>query len=132
MIGRWLAFSFAVISFSSIATWAIWKEHTTLWAAIIGASQVAQIAILVFPFLNSEKEFMKMSNEYDMLYLNWERLWYDLNDRAIDEATAKTTINTLRANENTVEKWGIRCPRVKRWMNSAQLEAESVLDLDFK
>jgi hypothetical protein len=131
LIGRCLAFGFALISFSSVATWTIWRQHTTIWATIIAAGQVAQIGLLYVPFLKNEKEFMKMSFEYDVLYLEWERLWYDLNDGTVDEPTAKATINTLRTKENELEKWGVRCPRVKRWLNRAQLEAESVLNLDF-
>jgi len=131
LIGRCLAFGFALISFSTVATWTIWKEHTIIWAAIIAISQIAQVGLLFFPFFKNEKEFMKMSCEYDTLYLEWERLWYDLNDGTIDETTAKVTSNSLRAKENELEKWGVRCPKVKRWLNRAQSEAESVLNLDF-
>lgn len=131
LIGRCLAFVFALISFSSVATWAIWKTHTTVWAAIIAIGQIAQIALLYIPFLKNEKEFMKMSCEYDALYLEWERLWYDLNDGTTDESAAKGIINTLRAKENDLEKWGVRCPKVKRWLDRAQSEAESALNLDF-
>jgi hypothetical protein len=83
-----------------------------------------------FSFLKSEKDFLEMSFEFENLYLRYEQLWYDFRDGTIDDAAAKTSINELRAKEVEIEKAGVRCPRIQRWMDRVAAEVKSVLKLD--
>jgi hypothetical protein len=71
-----------------------------------------------------------MSFDFEGLYLRYEQLWYDFRDSTIDESFAKTQINELRAREVEIEKAGVRCPRIQRWMNRVATDAKSVLKLD--
>ncbi|MDX6385286.1 MAG: hypothetical protein QOK48_2859 [Blastocatellia bacterium] len=127
---RALSFLLALTSASSVGAWTLWQQHRNIWAVIIGVGQVLLIALPHFPFLKSEKEFLSMSFDFEGLYLRYEQLWYDFRDSTIDESFAKTQINELRAREVEIEKAGVRCPRIQRWMNRVATDAKSVLKLD--
>lgn len=71
-----------------------------------------------------------MSFDFEGLYLRYEQLWYDFRDGSIDDGVAKMRINELRAKEVEIEKAGVRCPRIKRWMDRVATDVESVLKLD--
>jgi hypothetical protein len=123
-------FLLALTSASSVGAWTLWQQHRNIWAVIIGVGQVLLIALPHFPFLKSEKEFLAMSFDFEGLYLRYEQLWYDFRDGTIDESVAKTRINDLRAREVEIEKAGVRCPRIQRWMDRVATDAKSVLKLD--
>ena len=97
--------------------------HNRSWSILL-------IALPHVPFLKSEKEFLSMSFDFEGLYLRYERLWYDFRDSTIDEAAAKVTINELRAKEVEIEKAGVRCPRIQRWIDRVATDVKSVLKLD--
>jgi|GEM_PF-1481635 len=130
LYGRLLSFGLAITAASSVATWALWKQHTTLWAVIIGVGQLLQLAIPHMPFLKNEREYLTMSFAFESLYLRYERLWYDLQDGTIDEINAKEQLNKLREEEVEIEKEGVRCPKIKRWIDRIGEEAESTIKLD--
>ena len=71
-----------------------------------------------------------MSFDFEALYLRYGQLWYDFRDGTIDDSMAKTAINELRAKEVEIEKAGVRCPRIQRWMDRVARDVESVLKLD--
>lgn len=127
---RVLSFLLALTSASSVAAWTLWQEHKTMWAVIIGVGQVLLIAVPFIPFLKSEREYLTMSFDFESLYLKYEQLWYDFEDKTIDEAAAKTRISALREKEVEIEKSGVRCPRTKRWTDRINSEAEAVIKLD--
>jgi hypothetical protein len=129
-IERTLAFLLALTSASSVGAWTLWQTHKMLWAIIIAVGQVLIIALPHVPFLKSEKEFLAMSFDFEALYLRYEQLWYDFRDETIDDSMAKTAINELRAKEVEIEKAGVRCPRIQRWMDRVARDVESVLKLD--
>jgi hypothetical protein len=134
MASRWArlaSFGLALTSTSSVATWALWQQHTRVWAIIIGLGQVAQVALPYVPFLKNEKEYLSMSFEFENLYLEYEELWYDLQDLTIDDTKAKQRLAELRAREIEIEKAGVRCPKKAQWTERINTETESVLKLDF-
>ncbi len=128
---RLSAFTLAVISGSSVASWAIWQNHATIWATIIATGQVMQIAILYIPFLKNENEFLKASFEFETLYLKYEQLWYDLEDGTINETAAKAVLRELRAKALEIERTNPVFPEKKRWINRIRSRAISDLELDF-
>jgi hypothetical protein len=130
ILERALAFFLALSSASTVGAWTLWKQHGTLWAIIIAVGQILLIALPHVPFLKNEKEFLAMSFEFEALYLRYEQLWYDFRDRTIDDVSAKAAINELRAKEVEIEKSGVRCPRIQRWVNRVAKDVESVLKLD--
>jgi hypothetical protein len=129
--GRLASFGLALTSASSVATWALWQQHTRIWAIIIGVGQLAQVALPYVPFLKNEKEYLGMSFEFENLYLEYEQLWYDLQDKTVTETSAKERLTQLRAREIEIEKAGVRCPKKEQWIERINTETESVLKLDF-
>jgi hypothetical protein len=130
---RVASFILAVIAASSVATWAIWKEHTTTWAVIIGTSQLLQIALPYIPFIKNEKEFIEMSFEFEHLYLEYEKLWVAHEQKQIKDKTLSQRFYELRQKEIAIEKGHkeARCPDVKRWKNMVNKEMEDFLSLNF-
>ncbi len=123
-------FSFILALLSSVAAWRLWQQHQTVWALLIGAGQILMVAVPHIPFLKSEKEFLAMSYEFENLYLCYERLWYDVRDGTVDENTAKETISELRSKEVEIEKSGVHCPRIQKWIKRIEEDTQSVLKLD--
>lgn len=128
---RFFAFTLAVISGSSVASWAIWQNHATIWATIIAVGQVMQIAILYIPFLKNENEFLKASFEFETLYLKYEQLWFDFEDGTIDETAAKASLRELRAKALEIERTNPVFPERKRWINRIRSRTVADLELDF-
>jgi len=116
--------SFILALLSSVAAWKLWQQHQTMWALLIGAGQILMIAVPHIPFLKSEKEFLTMSYEFEGLYLRYEQLWYDLRDGSVDDSAAKEKINKLRAKEVEIEKGGVHCPRIHKWIKRIEEETQ--------
>ena len=73
---------------SSVAAWAIWKIHPTLWAMIIGISQVVTLLKPYFLFPKYIKVFNEKSIRWQNLSMELEKLWFNLNNDIVDEKQA--------------------------------------------
>jgi hypothetical protein len=132
-LSRIISFMLAFVSASGVATWALWRQHTTIWAMTIGIAQVLQIAVPHIPFLKSEKDFLSMSFEFEQLYLKYENLWDANEDETHSQTTIKKQFRSLREKEVEIEKThkDVRCPEVKRWILRINKKAVATLELDF-
>src|SRR6185436_18761744 len=101
---RILLFVLAVVATSSVATWAVWKEHATTWAIIIGGSQILQVAMPHIPFIKNEKEFLEMSFEFEHLYLEYEKLWRAHEQGKTSDKVLSKQFYDLRQKEIAIEK----------------------------
>jgi len=81
---------------SSIATWAIWKEMTLLWAMIIAISQIVTLAKPHFLFPKYVKVFYEKSIQWQNLSLEIEELWHKIDNSIIEESEASKIYFALR------------------------------------
>lgn len=130
---RIILFLLALVSASSVAAWTFWQQHTTTWAFIIGSAQILQVAMPFIPFFKNDKEFLSMSYEFERLYLEYEKLWYAVEDAAIKQATARERFYHLRDKEVAIEQSHkeAHCPEIQRWMQKVYEKTESALRLSF-
>jgi hypothetical protein len=84
------------ISFSSIATWAIWKEMSILWAIIIGLSQIFTLGKPYFLFSKYIRVFSEKSILWQQYSLDLEKLWHKINNGQIEDSEASNIFFDLK------------------------------------
>ena len=132
-VGRIYSFVLAFASASSVATWVIWKQYPVLWALIVGIAQVLHIAKPYIFFIKNETEFLEYYFDFNTLYLEYERLWYDFEDERADEETVRNRFNALREKELQIVRSHkqTHCPKLKWLLDQAQAETDAALKLNF-
>ena len=78
----------AIASSGSIAAWAIWDSTSIIWGAIIAISQVITVIKPYFPYFKYAKEINSKSLKIDILNIEFEKLWYKLQNKIIDNGQA--------------------------------------------
>jgi hypothetical protein len=96
----------AIASSTSIAAWAIWKVNPLIWAAIIAASQVLTVIKPYFPYFKYVKELNAKSFRVDLLNIEFERLWYKLQNKKITEDEAVEIYFDLRKHTTEIFNFG--------------------------
>jgi hypothetical protein len=102
----------AIVSSTSIAAWAIWKVTPIIWASIIAVSQVLTVAKPYFPYFKYVKEFNLKCIRLEIINIEFERLWYKLQNKKITEDIAddlyfdlrKQTSEILNFSDDTIFK----------------------------
>ena len=130
---RTYSFLLALTSASSVAGWAIWNKYPIFWASIIGVSQVLSIAKPYIGFVKNDKAYLEMSFEFERLYLEYERLWYDIEYQKLKEDDAREHLDKLRRKEMEIEERhkNVVCPELKRYMDKASNKTLKKLEIDF-
>ena len=75
---RWINIILAISSSSSIATWAVWDDYDFVWGGIIVVSQVINAVKHLFPYKKSSKAINQASQKLDLITIEYELLWNDL------------------------------------------------------
>jgi len=132
-IERIFSFVLAFVSTSSVATWAFWNKYPLVWAWIVGISQILTIAKNYFPFIKNEKDFLEMSFEFEILYIEYEKLWFDNEYEVIEKENAEFIFYKLREREIEIEKIykQSQCPKIKHIMARVYKEVETAINLNF-
>ena len=75
-----------------------------------------------------------MSFDFEKLYLQYERLWYDLDGDRIYSEQAEEAFYQYREREIEIERThkAASCPEISRLVKKAQTETERVLALNFE
>jgi len=68
----------AVAASGTIAAWAIWKQATLFWAAIIAASQLIDAVKDVIPFQRNNKSANDVVNTLDTILIDSQFEWEDI------------------------------------------------------
>ncbi|MDZ4198433.1 MAG: hypothetical protein U1E27_04015 [Kiritimatiellia bacterium] len=132
--GRAYSFFLAFASTGSVAAWAIWRQHSAVWAIIVAVAQVFHIAKPYIPFLGKETDFLVMSFDFERLYLQYERLWYDFEGDRIQADEAEVIFYQYREREIEIEQThkSSSCPEIGFLIRKAQRETDSALALNFE
>ena len=86
-VNIFIAFS----SSSSVASWIIWNKYQVVWSAIIVISQLLTVIKPYIPFFKYVKELNQRSQKLDILCIDFEKLWYQIQNKKIsmDNASDK-------------------------------------------
>lgn len=80
----------AIASSGSIAAWTIWNTTPIIWGTIIAVSQVITVIKPYFPYFKYVKEINSKSLKIEVLNIEFERLWYKIqNDKIKDEEASE-------------------------------------------
>jgi hypothetical protein len=129
LCGRWYSFILALVATSSVATWALWERYPAVWALIVAVAQVFHVAKPYFPFLKNDKAFMDVSLEYEGLFLDYEKLWYDVEHNNLKDKEIFKRFNVLKQKQLAVDKnfKHVRCPKITRLRERVCVEMETAL-----
>lgn len=103
-IDRLLKIILAIASSSSIGAWAIWNEHSWLWASIIALSQVISAVLPFLPYKSRIKAYSSLLHELEELMIQAEFKWHAISD---GELTA-TEINKARFEVRTSKQKSLK------------------------
>jgi hypothetical protein len=92
----------AIASSTSIAAWAIWKITPIIWASIIAASQVLTVIKPYFPYFKYVKEFNLKCIRLELINIEFERVWYRLQNKKIDDDEAEELYYELRKQTSEI------------------------------
>lgn len=133
-IGNAYSFFLAFASAASVSTWALWEKYPAIWATIVAVSQVLHVAKPYIPFIKGDRELMEISLQYELLYLNYEKLWFDHQKSNCNKITVENTFYKYRNKEldiNTRYKHVI-CPEITSLIAKADAETNNFLVANFK
>jgi hypothetical protein len=95
----------ALVTSSSVAGWTIWDKYKTIWGIIIVVSQVVNIIKPYIPYTKFVNKLNSMSQEFNSLTVDYEKLWYKYNSHKIDENVASNEYFDLKKKLNELLKF---------------------------
>lgn len=124
---EWLSNSFlVVVTSSSVAGWAIWKDLYVLWSVLIG---ISQLLMLIKPFLLFPRYIKTYAEKSTSLeYINWEleKLWYKFENKKISESVAFKEYDKIKKKLIEIDRFPDEV--IVYTHKKAQLKAEERLD----
>lgn len=132
-LGKFYSFILSFVAAGSVAGWSLWKEYPVLWGAIITISQLMHVAKPYVPFIGDDRDMIEMSHEFDLLYLKYEKLWYNLEYDKLSKEDAEDQLYVLKEEECKIEKKyrKLYCPEIKRFTEDTQKKTYHFLSLNY-
>ena len=93
----------AVVSSSSIATWAIWQRFGMLWGGIIAVSQVLNAIKSFLPWERRTREIASLGKNLADVLLCAEQNWYAVAAGELTERQIHNLVIDLRRRRNDAE-----------------------------
>jgi len=105
-LGKWvtrIGVVKAVASSSSIAAWAIWREHAFIWGSIIAVSQVVDALKDVFPVTKRYKSASEHVVALDSLFIDAQLEWESIFSGSYTDAQINSRLHKLRKLHHDAE-----------------------------
>jgi hypothetical protein len=96
----------ALVSSSSIASWAIWDKYQLVWSSIIVTSQIVTVLKPYFPYFKYVKELNSRSQKMDVLSIDFEKLWYDFQVNNLESKNVSDEFFRLKKIYNETLNFG--------------------------
>jgi len=94
----------AVTTSSSISGWIIWREYSFIWAAIIAASQVINAIMPKLPYKDRIKALTSFLVEYEILLLDVEKVWLDIQDKSLGDSEINKSFSQVRKRRSESQR----------------------------
>ena len=119
----------AIVASTSVATWAVWSKYPAIWAGIVAISQLLHIIKPHVPFFKRGGEYRDMSNKLESLYIQYEKLWYKLEQGSLDyKKKAEKEFYTLREEYLEIERrYRVYPPRFRWLIRKSRKELDNTL-----
>lgn len=92
---RTLNIILAIASSGSIAAWAVWQELPFMWGGIIALSQIITVIKPYLPYAKYVKELNPKCTKVDYLNLEFQMLFYRIQEDKINEESAEEVYQKL-------------------------------------
>jgi len=123
----------AIVASTSVGAWVVWSKYPAIWAIIVAISQLLHIIKPYIPFLKQGGIYRDMSNMFESLYLQYEKLWYKLEQGSMDYEKVGKDFYDLREEELEIEKrYTVHPPRFQWLMRKSRKELDNALCRFFK
>jgi hypothetical protein len=133
LTGQGYTIFLAIIASTSVAAWAVWSKYPVIWAVIVAISQVLHVIKPHVPFLKQGGVYRDMSNTFDSLYLQYEKLWYKLEQGSMEYIKAEKDFYNLREEELEIERrYAVHPPRFQWIIRKSKKELDNTLCRFFK
>jgi len=94
---RCLSILIAIGTSSSIATWTLWQDKfSPIWGFIVIIAQVAVLVKSQLPYARYIERMNEKYQNYNMLSVDVEKLWYEYENGQIAEDVAESTFWELK------------------------------------
>jgi hypothetical protein len=125
----------AVTSSTSIAAWALWKEHQFIWALIIALSQVVTAIKPLLPYKKRMTALSSLADEISKLSLASERDWFSVaegkwTEEQIHSKWADLKEKSLAAESKSLS--GMALPKDKKALEQAEIETDLYLQSTYQ
>ena len=94
----------AVATSSSISGWIIWRDYSFVWAAIIASSQVINAIMPKLPYKDRIKALTSFLVEYEILLLDVEKVWLDINDKNLNDSEINKSFSQIRKRRSESQR----------------------------
>ncbi len=94
----------AVASCGSIAAWAVWKQYSFAWGAIIAASQLVDALKDVFPFSKNHKAASEYASALSSLFIDAQLEWDAICTHSYSDKEIMHRLHALRKLQFEAEK----------------------------
>lgn len=106
---RFINIVLAIASSASIATWAIWKQYTFIWATIIAFAQIVAVIKPFLPYHLRIEYIPTFTREAYKLFVACEREWFNVASGNLKEKEINTLLFGFKERYVLIETGLIKC-----------------------
>jgi len=92
--------SLALISATSVSTWALWQKYDLVWAAIIMASQILTVLKPYLPFKKRIDPLKAAGFAYEEIFLKAESKWHTIAEGEISDKEINDLLFELKSEQS--------------------------------
>lgn len=106
---RYINIILAFASSASVAAWAIWKQYTFIWAAIITLSQIVAVLKPFLPYHLRIEYLPTFSRETYKLFVACEREWFKVANAGMKESEINALLFDFKKKYTEIDTGLIKC-----------------------
>lgn len=131
LIDRTIKIILAIAASSSIGAWAIWNDHSWVWASIIAASQVISAINPFLPYKERIKSFSSLLHELEEVMIQAEFKWHAISEGELSDIEINKARFEIRAKKQKSLKKNIgnsTIPANSKYRTKAEESAKEYLE----
>jgi len=114
---RWIKIFLAITSSSTVAGWAFWAQHDSIWKFLSALSAVIAVILPLLDYSARVERFNKLSTKFAQLRTGYDQLWAQIDDLTPDTirnmqdqlATKEIEVADLQTTEPSNRELLVHC-----------------------
>lgn len=126
-INRGISMFLAVAASGSIAAWAVWREFSMLWGAIIALSHLLAAIRSYLPFEKRWSAASDLASKFESLFVRWEAAWQQVASGELREDQIADRLFQLKKTKIDIQEKtlkGVSLPDNPKFQDLAAKRAE--------